>query len=663
MNSILSVLRFGWTYLRRYKGRLAASVFFGILFALLNSSIVWVTSTLVERFDDTPHSSGSRIVASASAGLTNRTGTAAGIPSVPDGGGGTAPGAGPGQGAGGAPVESGAIQTIGAAKETLGSIRADMKAWLDAWLPRVGQKMESKQFYGLLLFLTIPAFLRAAADYLSSYCMGWVSERVVRDIRLDIMDKLSALSMDFFNRASTGDLLTRVNTDSLNLLRSLRQGAADLIKEPLTLVSVFAYLLWLDWGLTLAALVLLPICMYPLVRLGKKAKRATKAGLKASVMQSGQLVELLAGVRVVKAFGLEDEQMARFRKTSGDIVHAGMKGVQAKELVNPVIEVVAVIGLSALLMYVFNTGRTGKELAAFLIGVLLFFQPIKKLAGLHILFEQASVGVVRLREILEEQPSVKEPKQPKALTTFEGEIVFDRVSMGFGGTEVLRDFSLTIPRGRKLGLAGESGSGKTTILNLLFRFYDPTAGAVRIDGVDLRDVTTRDLRRLMALVSQEVVIFDDTIAGNIACGKRGATREEVVAAAKAAFAHDFIVERPGAYDGPAGERGTTMSGGQRQRLSIARAFVRNAPILVLDEATGALDAKAEGEVQAAIDNLAEHRTVICVAHRLSTLAAMDEILVLKDGAIAERGSFNELLARGGAFAEMAAKQGIRPAGA
>jgi ABC-type multidrug transport system fused ATPase/permease subunit len=617
MNNIVTVLKFGWTYLRRYKLRLVASILFGVVFALLNASVVWVTSTLVDRFDDTPKTAQ---VAKASA----------------------------------------APEALSAFRKTFDGAKAKLGAWINQYLPRTGVPMESRHFYGLLLFLTVPTVLRAAADYLSSYCMGWVSERVVRDIRIDIMEKLNALSLDFFNRASTGDLLTRINTDSMSLLRSLRQGAADLIKEPLVLLAVFATLCWLDWQLTVGAIVLLPLLMYPLVRLGKKAKRATKAGLRANVMQSGQLVELLAGVRVIKAFGLEAEQRARFRRTSSEIVHAGMKGVQAKELVNPLIEVVAIIGLSALLMYIFKVGRSEAELASFIIGVILFFQAIKKLAGLHILFEQASVGVVRLREILMEEPSVREPVQPRFLPEFHENIRFENVSMGFGDRIVLRNFSLTIPRGQKLGLAGRSGSGKTTVLNLLFRFFDPTAGEVKIDGVNLREFSTHDLRQQMALVSQEVVIFDNTIAENIACGKKGATREEVIIAAQAAYAHDFILERPGGYDGPAGERGATLSGGQRQRLSIARAFIRNAPILVLDEATGALDAKAEAEVQAAIDHLAEHRTVICVAHRLSTLAAMDEIVVIDEGMMVERGSFQELLRRGGIFAQMAAQQGLRP---
>jgi subfamily B ATP-binding cassette protein MsbA len=243
---------------------------------------------------------------------------------------------------------------------------------------------------------------------------------------------------------------------------------------------------------------------------------------------------------------------------------------------------------------------------------------------------------------------------------FEKEITFDQVTFAFGTRTVLHNFNLVITRGHRIGLAGESGCGKTTALNLLFRFYDPQEGAVKIDGTDLREMTSGDLRQQMALVSQDIVIFDQTAAENIACGRHGATRAEVEEAAKAAFAHDFITKLPQGYDTPLGERGTKLSVGQRQRVCIARAFVRNAPILVLDEATSALDSKSEAEVQRAIDALAEHRTVICVAHRLSTLASMDRVIVLSEGRIIESGGFDELLRAGGGFAAMAARQGIFP---
>ena len=620
MSSIATVFGFSWAYIRRYWVRLVASILLGGVFALANASFMWAARTLAGRWELREESE-----------AKPKKETASKLP--------------------------GEFTRI---SQVIDKWSKNLENQVDPWLPRVKQTITWRQVIGLLLFLPTLVAIRGVADYLNNYCIGWVSERVIRDMRIDLMTKFSSLSLDFFNSFKTGDLLTRINQDTQTLLRCMRVGGADVIKESFTVVAVFGYLCWIDARLTVYALVLVPLFLFPLIVLGKKARRATKAGLKANVSQAGQLVELLAGIRVVKAFGLEGEQLKRFRKTSGQIVHAGMKGVQAKELVNPIIDVVAVIGLSALLLYIFRTGREPKDLIAFLTGVAMLFQPVKKLAGLHILMEQAGVGVQRLKELLAEQPSVKEPVNPKPLRAFEKEIVFDHVTFGFGHRNVLSDFNLVIPRGFRLGLAGESGCGKTTALNLLFRFYDPLKGSVKMDGLDLREASTHDLRQQMALVSQDIVIFDQTAAENIACGRPGVARAEVEEAAKAAFAHDFISRLPQGYDTPLGERGARLSVGQRQRICIARAFIRNAPILVLDEATSALDSKAEGEVQAAIDALAEHRTVICVAHRLSTLASMDQIIVLMDGSITESGSFEELLRAGGSFASMAAKQGISP---
>jgi subfamily B ATP-binding cassette protein MsbA len=258
------------------------------------------------------------------------------------------------------------------------------------------------------------------------------------------------------------------------------------------------------------------------------------------------------------------------------------------------------------------------------------------------------------------QPSVREAADPRPMGDFTRDIEFCHITLSYGDAPVLQDINFALKRGQRLGLAGESGSGTSSLINLLFRFYDPTAGQVLIDGVPLDQLRIADLRFHLALVSQDILLFNGTVAENIALGKIGATREEVIAAAKEAYAHNFIEELPQGYDTPLGERGQRLSGGQRQRIAIARAFVRNAPILVLDEATAALDAQSEAEVQKAIDHLAEHRTVICVAHRLSTLRAMDRILVLSQGRIVEQGSFDQLLAQRGSFTAMAALQSIFP---
>jgi subfamily B ATP-binding cassette protein MsbA len=300
-------------------------------------------------------------------------------------------------------------------------------------------------------------------------------------------------------------------------------------------------------------------------------------------------------------------------------------------------------------------------MAAFLTGIMLIYTPIKKLGGVPVQFQQANIGALRLIELFKLQPTVKEKPDAVRIQKFSKDLSFDKVTFAYEGKPpALRDFTLRIPRGFKLGIAGESGSGKSTLVNLIFRLYDPASGCIKLDGVDLRDANVISLRSQMALVSQDIVLFDQTVAENIAMGRPGASQAEIEAAARASYAHDFIMQLPQGYDTRIGETGKTLSGGQRQRLCIARAFVRNAPLLVLDEATSGLDSNAEGEVQAAIERLAEERTVISVAHRLSTLANTDGIIVLDQGRIVEQGHFKELLKQGGIFAGLARKQGILP---
>jgi len=529
---------------------------------------------------------------------------------------------------------------------------------IDPWLPRVDVKFDWRRVLGGLLFLPLLAIVRGTTDYFSNYCMGWVSERVINDLRCDVLAKLTSLSLDYFNRSTTGDMLTRVNVDTVNLHRALRQGTGDLFKETFTMISVLVALMIVDWKLTLIVLIFVPVIVLPLFVLGKKARRAGREGRRANVGQNSLLIEALAGIRVLKAFNLEAHHTERFREFSKKLIHHGMKGVQAKEMANPIIEIIGALGVSALLVYLFWSARSLPDLVKFVTGLAFFFVPIKKIAAVHILFEQASAGVERLMELLREKASVVEPLRPKPLKGFTKEIVFENVGFSYGHNPVLKNVDLCLSRGAKLGIVGESGSGKSTLVNLIFRFYDATGGAVKIDGIDVRELSFADLRDQMALVSQDVFVFRTSVADNIAAGKQNATRTEIEAAARAANAHDFIMQLPEGYDTVIGERGMTLSGGQRQRLAIARAFVRNAPILALDEATASLDSQTELEVQKEIDCLEENRTVISVAHRLSTLANMDQIIVLAKGEIVERGTFDDLLRAKGLFASMAARQGI-----
>jgi subfamily B ATP-binding cassette protein MsbA len=318
------------------------------------------------------------------------------------------------------------------------------------------------------------------------------------------------------------------------------------------------------------------------------------------------------------------------------------------------------LGVGVVIVYILLSHQTGTDLAIFVAAVAAVYTPVRKVAGIHLFFEQAVAGIERLVRILNEQPTVKEPAVPCGPKPFAREIRFENVTFAYKERPVLQKFNLVLPYGTKLGIAGESGSGKSTLINLLFRFYDPQEGRILIDGQDIRNFSTEDLRAQMALVSQEVILFDQSIAENIACGKPGATRADVEAAAKAAFAHEFIMQLPDGYETRVGDRGILLSGGQRQRIAIARAFIRQAPILALDEATAALDAQSEAQVQKAIDHLAEHRTVISVAHRLSTLAKMDKIIVFRDGEVVEQGTFAELLREPGIFGSMARGQTLAP---
>ncbi len=623
MTDLRKVLRFVWPYFRRYRVRLFAAILLGMFFGVSNAVFVWATKALIGRM--TPPT---ETVAPAAAKPET------GMPRL--------------------------VATPSGWDEFKRDLDQKITGFVDPWLPAVGRPLDAQQVIGGLLLLPLLAGMRGSVGFLGAYCLAWVSERVVNDLRVNIFKKLSGLSLDYFSEATTGDALTRVSGDTETLQRCMSRGFSDLITEPFTIAAIIVALFLLDAKLTGAVLIFFPLVVFPVVLLGRKARRASRASRMATVTQTSQLVELLGGIRVIKAFGLEDRQIERFTRLSRDLLKNSMRGRKAKEQVNPIIETVAMIGVGLLVVYVSYRQASVEHMAAYLTGLVLLYAPVRKLAALHMLLEQTSISVERIIHILAEQSSIMESPNPVRLPQFQRNIQFDRVTFAYRDQPVLQDIQLELRRGERLGVAGESGSGKSTLVNLIFRFYDPTRGAVRIDGHDLREVSLNDLSRLMALVSQEIVVFDLSVAENIACGRTGATREEIEAAARAANAHEFILRMPQGYDTRIGERGVTLSGGQRQRLSIARAFVRDAPILVLDEATASLDSTAEAEVQSAIERLEENRTVLCIAHRLSTLAQMDRIVVLAGGRIIEEGSFDALLRNAGPFAAMAARQGMLP---
>ena len=487
MRHLANIVRFGWTYLRRYWSRMTAGILLGVLFGLSNASFIWATQTLFERLDP---KSGTEAVVKEKAVALN-------------------------------------LPFADSARAALKELKQATEQGIDPWLPRTGRGLDRRQIFGGLLFLPLLVGLRGFLGYLSTYCTSWVSYRFIRDLRVDVLAKLQSLSLAYHQRATTGDLLTRINNDTAALHRCMILGFADLTKEPVTILCLVVGLLLVNVKLTLLILVFVPLCIIPLAVLGKKVRRANVGVTSAIVSQASLLVEAMSSIRVVKAFGMEQAQLSRYATFNTQQVSHSMKITQAKELVNPLIETISMLGLGALVVLIFYNQTSIPDLVGFLTGVVLLFNPVKKLGAIHVLFRETSVGVDRLAQVLAEQPTVKEPASPKPLATFNTALTLENVSFAYGDKPVLNDVTLSIPRGFKLGIAGESGSGKSSLVNLLFRFYEPTSGAIKLDGVDLREVALADLRRQMALVSQEIVLFDESIADNIARGKPGATRAEV----------------------------------------------------------------------------------------------------------------------------------------
>ena len=633
MTDIFRIMQFGLPYVRRYWLRFSLGIVFGVFFGISNGLTVGAVRLMLSRLHD-PAEVQTVDAAATAASLSAHH--AAAIAPPPD-------------------DSAVALEELKATGERIG---ADISNVFDAWMPRFHRALDWKQVAGGMLLFPIIASLRGLMSYGTTYCMSWAGQKISNDIRTDIFRKLSSFSLDYFHHHTTAELMSRLNDDTGAINSCLRMGLSDLIKEPSTIVVLFLALLHVDWKLTMVALFFAPLCAVPTMIVTKRIKRQSKQDNVHYVAQAMVAMESFQNVRVTKAYELAAAQTKLYRKAGDRSSYFVMKSVQSRAMLNPIIETLNSFGMGAVFVYAIWAGVTVDTLGMFLVALVLFYQPFKKLSTVQVYFTQAGLAIERLLTIVETNPTVLEPEHPREAAPFRQALEFHNVSFSYGDGPVVEHVSFKIPRGMRLGLAGESGSGKSSLLNLPFRFYDPTAGSITIDGAPIEEFSLADLRGQMALVSQDVLLFNATVAENISFGKQDATREEIIAAAKEAYAHEFISELPNGYDTPLGERGLRLSGGQRQRIAIARAFIRNAPILVLDEATAALDSQSEAEVQKAIDHLVENRTVICVAHRLSTLRNMHKIIVLARGKVVETGTFDELLSSGGIFAAMAARQSI-----
>jgi subfamily B ATP-binding cassette protein MsbA len=508
----------------------------------------------------------------------------------------------------------------------------------------------------ILVILLVPFvfILRGLLSYLNVYCLQWVAIRAITDLRTRLFAHLQNLSVGFFVQSRTGDLMSRINSDTSALQNAITAPLAVVVKDPVTVIGmVIGLFLFVDAKLTLIAMLVFPVSLIPIIIYSRKVRKSSAVIQDSYSELSTVMHESFTGNRIIKAYNLEEKAVQQFKDVSQRFISHRMRVVRSEEIPGPLIEFFASIGVALLFIYfAFQPSSHAVKFIQFALGVFLVYRPIKNIIRLQSQLQQARAASQRVFDLLAMENSVREPAQPVLLHAAGAAVCFDNVCFSYGDKEVLKDIQLTVPAGRMVALVGASGSGKTTLSNLLLRFYDPTRGAIRIGGVDIREVTTRDLRSQIAVVTQEIILFNDTVSRNIELGRPGATKEEIIAAARHANAHNFIAESPNGYDTVIGEKGVMFSGGQRQRLAIARAVLRNAPILILDEATSALDTESERAVQAALEKLMQGRTTICIAHRLSTILHADLIVVLDRGRIVETGKHDDLVKHGGVYQKL-----------
>jgi subfamily B ATP-binding cassette protein MsbA len=494
------------------------------------------------------------------------------------------------------------------------------------------------------LTMTIPAvfLVRGLAGYGSSYLFQLIGTRVLEAIRLDYFRKIQFLPLSFLQRYPSGELSSRAIADAQQLQNTLTLVASDGIKHPITLIASLGYIVFkaieADGVMfALVTLMLVPLCVFPVRYVARKVlARAQQAQAQLGSI-STQLTENLSAPREVRAFSLEQRFIDRFALTARTLINAQLKIAKYALGLNPIIEIISAFGIALTLIYAYHAGLTFEVLTGVLTAIYLCYEPIKKLGNLNSELKRGTASLERLEPILNADETIKDPSAPVSVTRLAGHVRFDHVTFSYDNTPALSEVVTHLPAGTVCALVGPSGAGKSTFANLVPRFYEVEAGSVSIDGIDVRAMRLSDLRRNIALVSQEPVLFNDTIYNNLLLGREDATREEVIAAARAAHADEFIRAQPQGYDTMVGERGAALSGGQKQRVAIARAFLRNAPILILDEATSALDSDSEAAVQDALRKLVAGKTVLIIAHRFSTIRDASMILVFDKGRIVAQG--------------------------
>ncbi len=552
---------------------------------------------------------------------------------------------------------AGKVQLFDATRRLFGG--AHLPAWLADWTARF-QGVSTGAAILIAALVVVLFALKGVFTYLSAYLTRWTGLQVVRDLRAHLYARIQGQSLAFFSEYPTGVLIARVVNDVGRIQRAVAGDLAEVFRLGAIVIGQAAWLFYLNWRLASICLILVPLIIYPVARLGRRLKAATRRSQERMGEIVATMKEGIAGIRVVQGFGMEEFETAKFRQALDKMQTAEKRAARVVSLTPAVMEFVGSIGAAGLILYAaqrIDAGKlSGGELATFVAALFMIYASMRNLVKIYNELQQAMVAARRVFDVIDLERRIHEMPGAEDLPPFRRAIEFKGVSFAYGKAPVLRGLDLVVPAGQVVALVGSSGAGKSTLVNLLPRFYDPTAGALLVDGRDIRTVTVSSLRRQIGLVTQEVILFDDTVRHNIAYGRSDVPFERVVAAARAAHAEAFIQALPKGYDTPLGEAGHRLSLGQRQRLSIARAILKDSPILILDEATSSLDSESEAEVQGALQNLMTGRTVFVIAHRLSTVRRADVILVLDQGRIVERGTHADLVARNGVYARLHALQ-------
>ena len=496
--------------------------------------------------------------------------------------------------------------------------------------------------------------IKGLSEYFATYFVNFIGHSVVRDLRNLLYAKIIGQSLAFFSGNSTGKLMSAVTNDIDKIQSAVSQVSADALKQGFTLIGLLAVIFYVDWRLALASLVLVPLVVYPSVNIGHYIRVSSRSSQDKMAELNNLLQETFSGIRIVKAFGMESFENSKFRAATKRLLKVNLRWVRANALNSPLMELVGAITIAGLLLYARNEivhhARTMGAFLAFLYAIIKMYEPIKRLTGVNNAYQQAVGASEEVFRFLDVNMEIPEDPNAIELPPFSREIAFDHVDFAYlKELPLLQGVNLRIRKGEVVAIVGSSGAGKTTLANLIPRFFDVTQGRVLVDGQDIRRVKLASLRAQIAMVTQETVLFNDTVFNNIAYGQSALQETDVVEAARAALAHDFIMEMPEGYQTMIGERGQRLSGGQRQRIAIARAILKNSPLLILDEATSELDTESELLVQKALLNLMAGRTVLVIAHRLSTVRRADRIVVLDRGMISEIGTHEDLVTRGGIY--------------